>query len=335
MEFVFENAKNRVPVYHLCQNLAQREATSPTAVAIILRFVLDRLPALGDYDTETAALTIRLFKLVFGSVGPFPGHNEPILAAHLGKLIMDCFPLIATASKPVNYHVLLRSLFRAIGGGGGRFELIYKEVLPLLPDMLECLNRQLTVSDPSCRDMAVELCLTVPLRLTHLLPYLSYLMKPLTLALRGNHDLVSQGLRTLELCIDNLTPDFLDPTLNTVLRDLMEGLQNHLKPYPASHSHSHTTIRILGKLGGRNRRLLNKEPTLEYRHYAETVKVRVTFSGLTASVELGNVASLAFTTLSSRKASHAFREHAFEFLQHCLNLIIAEVCPASLQLLNY
>ena len=34
-------------------------------------------------------------------------------------------------------------------------------------------------------------------------------------------ELVAQGLQTLELCVDNLTPEFFDPTLSPVLRDLM------------------------------------------------------------------------------------------------------------------
>ncbi|KAJ7629939.1 hypothetical protein DFH06DRAFT_1140698 [Mycena polygramma] len=42
----------------------------------------------------------------------------------------------------------------------------------------------------------------------------------------GDQKLIAQGLRTLELCIDNLTPDFLDPTLSTVLRELMETLHS-------------------------------------------------------------------------------------------------------------
>ena len=100
----------------------------------------------------------------------FPQHNEPILTSHLSQLITECFPLAAKATKPTNYYHLLRSLFRAIGGGGGRFELLYMEVLPLLPEMLENLNKQLLVSDGYSRDMLVELSLTVPLRLTHLLP---------------------------------------------------------------------------------------------------------------------------------------------------------------------
>jgi transformation/transcription domain-associated protein len=59
------------------------------------------------------------------------------------------------------------------------------------------------------KDLFVELCLTVPVRLSSLLPYLPMLMDPLVSALNGSQTLVSQGLRTLELCVDNLQPDFL------------------------------------------------------------------------------------------------------------------------------
>ena len=55
----------------------------------------------------------------------------------------------------------------------------------------------------------MELCLTVPVRLSVLLPYLHMLMDPLVSALNGSKTLISQGLRTLELCVDNLQPDFL------------------------------------------------------------------------------------------------------------------------------
>ena len=59
------------------------------------------------------------------------------------------------------------------------------------------------------KDLFVELCLTVLVRLSVLLPYLHMLMHPLVSALNGSKTLISQGLRTLELCVDNLQPDFL------------------------------------------------------------------------------------------------------------------------------
>ncbi|KZT74387.1 FAT-domain-containing protein [Daedalea quercina L-15889] len=324
IEFFFTYTEKHPVLMHLAQVLFSRESSSPTLVAIMLRFLVNHLPELGDQDDKAAAVVIRLFKLTFGAVGLFPPANEPILASHLGKLIMDCFPLAAKAAKPTNYFLLLRLLFRAIGGGGGRFEMLYKEVLPLLPEMLESLNRQLLVSEGPTRDLVAELCLTVPLRLTHLLPYLSYLMRPLVLALRGTPEMVSQGIRTLELCIDNLTPDFLDPTLNAVLRDLMEALHKQLKPLPANHQHSHTTIRILGKLGGRNRRLLDKEPSLSYRNHIDLTKARVSFGGTVQAIELSPVVSLASSTLASGKVVASYRLHAYNFLETCLALLLHE-----------
>ncbi|THV08510.1 hypothetical protein K435DRAFT_832965 [Dendrothele bispora CBS 962.96] len=322
IDFFFECAQKRIILLNICQFLFNKEPSSPPLLAIVLQFLVGKLPLLGDYDDLRAAATIRLFKMAFTSVGLFPTLNEPILAQHLAKLLMDCFPLAAKASKPTHYFHLLRALFRAIGGGGGRFELLYKEVLPLLPEMLECLNRQLLTSDGTTRDMIVELCLTVPLRLTHLLPHLAYLMQPLAIALRGNPELVSQGLRTLELCIDNLTPDFLDPTLGIVLRDLMDALHSHLKPLPANHHLSHTTIRILGKLGGRNRRLLSKEPALGWRHHSETPKLTFSFSGVTQKMEIQPVAKLASRMLN--KGTYSNLMTAYEYLEACLSLIVHE-----------
>ncbi|KAI0698576.1 hypothetical protein BC835DRAFT_1541792 [Cytidiella melzeri] len=324
MEFMFQNVERRPTMIGFAQHLFQRESHSPTLVAIVLRFCLGRLEQLGDLDEMMAAVVIKWFKTVFQAVTIHAASNEPILASHLGRLIMDCFPLAAKAPRPTNYYHLLRTLFRAIGGGGGRFEILYKEVLPLLPEMLECLHKQLLASEGYPRDMLVELCLTVPLRLTHLLPYLTYLMKPLALALKGSPELVSQGLRTLELCIDNLQPDFLDPTLNSVLRELMEALHSHLKPLPANHHHAHTTIRILGKLGGRNRRLLERPPELQYRMHSESTKVRFSFAGSPGSMELGSAVALACRTLTSGRAGVPYREHAFNILETVSTLVVAE-----------
>jgi transformation/transcription domain-associated protein len=90
--------------------------------------------------------------------------------------------------------LILRNLFRAISGG--KFEKLYNAVLPLLPVLLETLNILLnSAQNDTMRDLFVELCLTVPVRLSVLLPYLTYIMRPLVLGLRGSPDLVTQGLR--------------------------------------------------------------------------------------------------------------------------------------------
>ncbi|ORY29461.1 hypothetical protein BCR33DRAFT_724710 [Rhizoclosmatium globosum] len=236
-------------------------AVSPSFGGLLLRFLVDRIESLSGDDTVYSSSMLRLYKVVFMAVTKYPEKNEHILKPHVGAIIMKSMKLSSTAKDPLNYFLLLRALFRSIGGG--RFEALYQEVLPLLEVLLEGLNVLLaTANKQSMKELFVELCLTVPVRLNVLLPYLSYLMKPLVLALQGSSDLVSQGLRTLELCIDNLTQDFLEPIMTPVIHELMESLWKHLRPLPYKWEHSHTTLRILGKLGGRNRRLLNAGPRI-------------------------------------------------------------------------
>lgn len=193
---------------HLAVVLSGKEVTSPTLLTTVLRHLIDRLfytdflssdtvtSSLLRCDEQSAAVVIRIFKMAFSAVTTFPQLNESIVASHLSNLIMGCFPLAAKTIRPINY-LHLRALLRSIGNGGGRFELLYKGFLPHPPDMPEGLNRLFQSVEKGRRDMIVELFLTVPLRWTHLMQYLSYLMKPLALALRGTPNLLTQGLRTL------------------------------------------------------------------------------------------------------------------------------------------
>ena len=75
-------------------------------------------------------MLLRLFKLVFGSVSLF-AENEPVLQPHLAPIITSSMKFAAEVKDPTNYFQLLRALFRSIGGG--KFEFLYKEFLPLLP----------------------------------------------------------------------------------------------------------------------------------------------------------------------------------------------------------
>ncbi|RPB12496.1 hypothetical protein P167DRAFT_506485 [Morchella conica CCBAS932] len=263
-EMMFEHTA----LLHVPQFFLASEATSPSFCGMLLQFLMDHIEEVGTSDTRKSQILLRLFKLSFMAVTLFSNQNEQVLLPHVSKIVLKSISLSTTAEEPMNYFLLLRSLFRSIGGG--RFEHLYKEILPLLEVLLEVLNTLLiSARNIVQRDLYVELCLTVPARLSNLLPHLSFLMKPLVVALRAGHELVSQGLRTLELCVDNLTADYLDPIMAPVIDDLMAALWDHLKPLPYSHVHSHTTMRILGKLGGRNRRFLTHPPPLPFKLYAD------------------------------------------------------------------
>ena len=263
-EMMFEHTA----LLHIPQFFLASEATSPSFAGMLLQFLMEKIEDVGSSDVKKSSILLRMFKLSFMAVTLFSTQNEQVLLPHVTKLVTKAIKLSTTAEEPMNYFYLLRSLFRSIGGG--KFELLYKEILPLLEMLLEVLNNLLVAArKPQERHLYVELCLTVPARLSNLLPHLSYLMRPLVVALRADSDLVGQGLRTLELCVDNLTADYLDPIMAPVIDDLMQALWDHLQPSPYSHFHSHTTMRILGKLGGRNRKFLTGPPLLQFQPYAD------------------------------------------------------------------
>jgi transformation/transcription domain-associated protein len=317
MPFLFDLMLTNPVLLGIPQTLLSNEGVSRRYVGIMLRFLVDRLDELGDADKKHASVTLRLFKMSFMAVTIFPEENEAVLQPHLSHLIMQSMKLASKASEPANYFLLLRALFRSIGGG--RFELLYKDVLPLLPVLLENLNNLLNAAEPSRRELFVDLCLTVPVRLSVLLPYLGYLMRPLVLALQSSTELVSQGLRTLELCIDNLTQEFLDPIMAPYATDIMTALLKHLQPLPHNHQHSHTTMRILGKMGGRNRRLLQQPPKLTYHDHPQAT-FTVHFEGKAQSLVLAPVIDLALSGI--RRGDLFRRKHSFELLRHAAALFL-------------
>jgi transformation/transcription domain-associated protein len=263
-EMMFEHTA----LLHIPQFFLASEATSPSFAGMLLQFLMDHIKDVGSTNIRQSSILLRMFKLSFMAVTLFSATNEQVLLPHVTNIVTQSIQLSTTAEEPMNYFYLLRSLFRSIGGG--RFELLYKEILPLLEMLLEVLNNLLLAARKTQeRDLYVELCLTVPARLSNLLPHLSYLMRPLVIALRAGSELVGQGLRTLELCVDNLTAEYLDPIMAPVINELMTALWNHLRPSPYSHFFAHTTMRILGKLGGRNRKFLTGSPELSFRTFAD------------------------------------------------------------------
>ena len=265
---LYDMIHEHTALLHIPQFFLASEATSPSFCGMLLRFLMERIEDVGSADIKKSSILLRLFKLAFMAVTLFASQNEQVLLPHVVDIVTKSIELSTKAEEPMNYFLLLRSLFRSIGGG--KFEHLYKQILPLLEMLLDVLNNLLLAArKPAERDLYVELCLTVPARLSNLLPHLSFLMRPLVVALRAGTDLVGQGLRTLELCVDNLTADYLDPIMAPVIDELMTALFDHLKPHPYSHFHAHTTLRILGKLGGRNRKFMTDALPVTFQQYVD------------------------------------------------------------------
>ncbi len=73
---------------------------------------------------------------------------------------------------------------------------------------------------------------------------------------------IKKGLRTLELCVDNLQPDFLYDHIQPVRTDLIQGLWRTLRS--PNDSIAHAAYRVLGKLGGSNRKMIVEPQKLSY-----------------------------------------------------------------------
>ncbi len=322
-EMMFEHTA----LLHIPQFFLASEATSPSFAGMLLQFLMDRIRDVGSGNIKQSSILLRMFKLSFMAVTLFSTQNEQVLLPHVTNIVTQSIQLSTTAEEPMNYFYLLRSLFRSIGGG--RFELLYKEILPLLEMLLDVLNNLLLAArKPQERDLYVELCLTVPARLSNLLPHLSFLMRPLVIALQAGSELVAQGLRTLELCVDNLTAEYLDPIMAPVMDELMTALWNHLQPNPYPHFHAHTTMRILGKLGGRNRKFITGPPELSYRRFADdecSFDIKLHGSNKERPFPSGLGIDLAIAKLTEVPKLPASKKSDPFYKQQALTLIIAQL----------
>lgn len=322
-ELTFEHSS----MLHISQFFLASKITSSSYCAILLQFLMSHLGDVGSADAAKSTVMLKLWKLSCMAVTLYSTENEPVLLPHVRNIILQSIKLSTQAEEPINYYALLRSLFRSIGGG--RFEHLYKDILPLLESLLEILNNLLAAArKPQERDLYVELCLTVPARLSNLLPHLNFLMKPLVVALRAGPELVPQGLRTLELCVDNLTADYLDPIINPVIDELMIALWNHLRPMPYHHSHAHTTVRILGKLGGRNRRFLRHPTELIYQPFTDdrcSLNVRLMGSTKDRAFPADLAIKMANDRLTVRPRSTVGKPTDCFYQQQAFNLVVATI----------
>nr|XP_039255466.1 transformation/transcription domain-associated protein-like [Styela clava] len=288
--------------------------TSPTFATILVEYLLERLKDMGE-PGEKSNLYLKLFKLVFGSVSLFANENEQMLKPHLHTIVTRSMELANTAHDPFNYFLLLRALFRSIGGGS--HDSLYQEFLPLLPNLLQGLNSlQSGLHKQHMKDLFVELCLTVPVRLSSLLPYLPMLMDPLVSALNGSQTLITQGLRTLELCVDNLQPDFLYDHIQPVRAELMQALWRTLRN--PSDGIAHVAFRVLGKFGGSNRKMLKEAQRLEYNDSDSLGPcIRVDFLDCKTPVYLPvqQIVESALKCLKSLGTDTYYRRQSFEVIK--------------------
>jgi phosphatidylinositol kinase/protein kinase (PI-3 family) len=325
MQTLFDHMAQNQAMLTIPQHFLANANISKHFAEILLNFLVDRMELLGkinwDRDAKMASVLLRLFKIVFASVTLFPD-NEPVLQPHLAKIVTNSLKFATEMRDALNYLHLLRALFKSIATG--KFELLYKEFTPLLQPLLQgFLLLQKGPYKQAMTDLIVELCLSVPARPSSILPYLHLLMRPVVCALHSTSEqLVSLGLRTLEFWIDNLQPDFLEPLMNTVMPELMLAIWKHLRPSP--YIYGPVALRILGKLGGRNRNCIRSPLELPCKENPENgLRLVLTFEpGIHFMLPVDEYLPLATAVFNSADVSTFYKKEALNLLRACLAPIL-------------
>ncbi|XP_075655312.1 uncharacterized protein LOC142625565 isoform X3 [Castanea sativa] len=321
MPELFECMISNTQLVHIFSTLLQAaKVYRPFADVLVNFLVSSKLDVLKHPDSPAAKLVLHLFRFIFGAVAKAPSDFERILQPHVPVIMEVCMKNATEVERPLGYMQLLRTMFRALAGC--KFELLLRELIPMLQP---CLNMLLTMLEgPTGEDMGdllLELCLTLPARLSSLLPYLPRLMKPLVLCLKGSDDLVSLGLRTLEFWVDSLNPDFLEPSMANVMSEVILALWSHLRPTP--YPWGAKALQLLGKLGGRNRRFLKEPLALECKENPEHgLRLILTFEPSTPFlVPLDRCINLAVAAVVHKNCAmdSFYRKQALKFLRVCLS----------------
>ncbi|KAI0530691.1 hypothetical protein KFK09_000238 [Dendrobium nobile] len=340
MPELFDCMVTNIQLLHVFANLIQNpKVLRPLADVMVNYLVSSKLDALKHPDSPAGKLVLQLFRYLFVSVAKSPAECERMLQPHIPVIFEICMKNAIEVEKPLGYMQLLRSMFRSLNGG--KFDTLLRD---LIPSLQPCLNMLLAMiegpSGEDMRDLVLELCLTLPARLSSLLPLLPRLMKPLVLALKGNDDLVSLGLRTLEFWIDSLNPDFLEPSMASVMSDAILALWSHLRPLP--YPWGTKALQLLGKLGGRNRRFLKEPLMLECKENPEHgLRLILTFAPSTPFlVPLDRCIYLAVAAVMNHGSGmdSFYRRQALKFLRVCLvsllnlqgNIMVEGVTPTLL-----
>ena len=320
MPELFECMISNTQLVHIFSTLLQApKVFRPFADVLVNFLVSSKLDVLKHPDSPASKLVLHLFRFLFGAVPKAPSDMERILQPHVPVIMEVCMKNATEVERPLGYIQLLRTMFRALAGG--KFELLLRDLIPTLQP---CLNMLLGMLEgptgEDMRDLLLELCLTLPSRLSSLLPFLPRLMKPLVLCLKGGDDLVSLGLRTLEFWVDSLNPDFLEPSMANVMSEVILALWSHLRPAP--YPWGGRSLQLLGKLGGRNRRFLKEPLALECKENPEHgLRLILTFEPSTPFlVPLDRCINLAVAAVMHKNGSMDafYRKQALKFLRVCL-----------------
>lgn len=136
----------------------------------------------------------------------------------LAELLETCMAHVRTKRQAEGYLALIHHVCKLVNNAPNSFVPLIESLvssntlsalLALLLDILYGPNCSAALSKT-----LVELCLMLPARLSDQLTFLPKLMRPLLLAIQSkDYDLMGHAFKTLEVWVDSLNPQFLEPNM--------------------------------------------------------------------------------------------------------------------------
>lgn len=262
ISFLYELSTTNNMFLAIIQQILSHNVSNIFNVDIVLTFFTSNMSDLSLYFNEKkegmakklqlkSATLLKIFRCALASINTYP-EAESVLVSHLKNLIFFSIRYANESRMSINYYFVLRLLFRAVTNL--KSEQCIQTIAPLYPSILDGLRCLLHRTDhKTVQNILLELCLTIPARISTQLNHITILLQCIARALKAQSEVTNIALKFFELILENTSPDHIFTIMNRVPNlgaKIMEGILSHLKPHP--YPLGMISFRILGKLGGDN-----------------------------------------------------------------------------------
>jgi transformation/transcription domain-associated protein len=86
IDYMVNRAYRNFALQAVFNSILSNPSTSSIFGTVLVEYLLERMEEMGS-NIERSNLYLRLYKLVFGSVGMFPAENEHMLRPHLHQIV--------------------------------------------------------------------------------------------------------------------------------------------------------------------------------------------------------------------------------------------------------
>ncbi|OAG32679.1 transformation/transcription domain-associated protein [Nematocida sp. ERTm5] len=235
VEILFNSTKKNKDMFIIWRQFLAYAGVARKFSEIIIRELLKIVH--NEKDKEFIILG---FREIFTSFAVHTVEIESVVASNLLEIFRKC---LVSEERLLYTLEIVKDLFKA--AGKEKLDNLHKEMALALPGFFVKIE-EIIRHHPN-RVEPVELILTIPVKISGLLPFLGQMSKVLVRALCLKNQLSVLAMEILEMCVDNLNSEFLMSYLGDEIDNIFTTLVNLVQEEESSVM----AIKLLGKLSGK------------------------------------------------------------------------------------